>query len=116
MQDAYTPQQPSSGGKFGTVILVLLVLIVGAALGAWYFWGVETIVVCSPPTVKVFLDDTEIAPASYGRYVIPHLSRKPHLLKVQSPGFADTIQRLDFPLTSSQEWVNIKLVPSQSPR
>ena len=75
--------------------------------------GVETVIVCSPPGVTVFLDDKELAPTSYGRYVIPHLSRKPHFLKVQSPGFADTIERLDFPMTSLHEWVNIKLVPSR---
>jgi hypothetical protein len=109
----YTPtEQPSGGGSFGKVVLVLFLLIILGVAGAWYFWGVETIVVCSPPNVKVFLDEKEIAPESYGRYVIPHLSRKLHLLKIQSPGFADTIQRLDFPLTSSHEWVNIRLVPS----
>lgn len=106
-------QQPSSGGKFGMLVLILLAVIVGAGFGAWYFRGVETIVVCSPPNVTVFLDDKEVAPTSYGRYVIPHLSRQSHLLKVQSPGFADIVQRLDFPLSSSQEWVNIKLVPSR---
>jgi hypothetical protein len=95
------------------VILILLAVIAATGFGAWYFWGVETVVVCSPPNVRVYLDDKEITPTSYGRYVIPHVSRKPHLLKVQSPGFADTIQRLDFPLTSSQEWVNIRLVPSR---
>jgi hypothetical protein len=105
------PQQPGGGG-FRTVILILLVVIIGAAFGGWYFWGVETVVVCSPPNVRVFLDDQEISPVSFGRYVIPHLSRKPHLLKVQSPGFADTVQQLDFPLSSSSEWVNIRLVPS----
>ena len=98
------------------VLVGLLLVAVLAAFGAWYFWGVETIVVCSPPNVRVFLDDYELQPISYGRYVIPHLSRKPHLLRIESPGFADTIQRLDFPLTSSQEWVNVKLVPSNSPR
>jgi hypothetical protein len=109
----YIPtEQPSGGGSFGKVVLVLFLLIILGVAGAWYFWGVETIVVCSPPNVKVFLDEKEIAPESYGRYVIPHLSRKPHLLKIQSPGFADTIQKLDFPLTSSREWVNIRLVPS----
>ena len=73
--------------------------------------GVETVIVCSPPDVTVFLDDKELAPTSYGRYVIPHLSRQPHLLRVQRAGFADTIERLDFPMTSLHEWVNIKLVP-----
>lgn len=105
------PQQPG-GGKFGLAVLILLLVIAAAGFGAWYFWGVETIVVCSPPDVRVFLDDKEITPTSYGRYVIPHLSRKPHLLRVQRPGFADTIQRLDFPLSSSREWVNVRLVPS----
>lgn len=108
----YQPPQQPGGGKFGLMVLVLLLVIAAAGFGAWYFWGVETIVVCSPPDVRVFLDDKEITPASYGRYVIPHLSRKPHLLRVQRSGFADTIQRLDFPLSSSREWVNVKLVPS----
>ena len=35
--------------------------------------GVETVIVCSPPDVTVFLDNKELAPTSYGRYVIPHL-------------------------------------------
>jgi hypothetical protein len=115
----YSPAQP--GGAFRTVVLILLLVIVAGAFGGWYFWGVETIIVCSPPDVQVFLDDKELAPESYGRYVIPHLSRQSHLLKVQRPGFADTIQRLDFSLASLREWVNIKLVPgrqlhSSSPR
>jgi len=106
----YSPAQPG-GGAFRTVVLILLLVIVVCGFGGWYFWGVETVIVCSPPDVRVFLDDKEIQPSSYGRYVIPHLSRQSHLLKVQRPGFADTIQKLDFPLTSTQEWVNIKLVP-----
>jgi double zinc ribbon protein len=106
----YSPAQPH-GGAFRTVVLILLFVIVAGAFGGWYFWGVETVVVCSPPDVQVFLDDKEVQPSSYGRYVVPHLSRQSHLLKVQRPGFADTIQRIDFPLTSTQEWVNIKLVP-----
>jgi hypothetical protein len=114
--DEYPPAQQARGGKFGVVVLVLLLVIVLAACGGWYFWGVETVIVSSPPDVTVFLDDKELAPASYGRYVIPHLSRQTHFLKVQSPGFADTIQRLDFPLTSLHEWVNIKLVPSRQIR
>jgi len=84
--------------------------------GGWYFMGVETVIVCSPPDVKVFLDDKELAPTSYGRYVVSHLSRRPHLLKVQRAGFADTIERLDFPFTSLHEWVNVKLVPSRPAR
>lgn len=107
----YSPAQ-LGGGAFRTVVLILLFVIVAGAFGGWYFWGVETVIVCSPPDVRVFLDDKEIQPSSYGRYVVPHLSRQSHLLKVQRPGFADTIQKLDFPLTSTQEWVNIKLVPS----
>ena len=78
--------------------------------------GVETVIVCSPPDVTVFLDNKELAPTSYGRYVIPHLSRQPHLLRVQRAGFADTIERLDFPMTSLHEWVNIKLVPHRQTR
>lgn len=96
--------------------MVLLLMIVVGACGGWYFLGVETVIVCSPPDVTVFLDYKELAPSSYGRYVIPHLSRKTHFLKVQSPGFADTIQRLDFSMTSLHEWVNIKLVPSRQIR
>ena len=111
----YPPAQPG-GGAFRMIVLVLLLLIVLGGFGGWYFMGVETVIVCSPPDVKVFLDDKELAPTSYGRYVISHLSRQPHLLKVQRAGFADTIQRLDFPMTSLHEWVNIKLVPRQSSR
>ena len=110
----YSPAQP--GGAFRIVVLILLLVIVVGIFGGWYFWGVETVIVCSPPDVRVFLDDKELTPSSYGRYVVPHLSRQPHLLKVQRPGFADTIQRLDFPLTSTQEWVNIKLLPSRQMR
>lgn len=109
----YQPALQASGGKFGVVVLVLLLVIVVAACGGWYFWGVETVVVCSPPEVTLFLDDKELVPTSFGRYVIPHLSRQTHFLKAQSPGFADTIQRLDFPLTSLHEWVIIRLVPSR---
>lgn len=107
---SYSPEQPG-GGAFRIVVLILLLVIVVGSFGGWYFWGVETVIVCSPPDVRVFLDDKELTPASYGRYVVPHLSRQSHLLKVQRPGFADTLQKLDFPLTSTQEWVNIKLVP-----
>jgi DNA-directed RNA polymerase subunit RPC12/RpoP len=116
----YQPAKPS-GGAFRMIVVILLILILIGGFGGWYFMGVETVIVSSPPDVKVFLDDKELAPTSYGRYVIPHLSRQSHLLKVQRPGFADTIQRLDFPLASLHEWVNIKLVPrrqmpSSSPR
>lgn len=111
----YSPAQPA-GGAFRIVVLILLLVIAVGAFGGWYFWGVETVIVCSPPDVRVFLDDKELTPASYGRYVIPHLSRQSHLLRVQRPGFADTLQRLDFSLTSTQEWVNIKLVPRRQQR
>jgi hypothetical protein len=111
----YPPAQPK-GSAFRVIVLVLLLLIVMGGLGGWYFMGVETVIVCSPPDVTVFLDDKELPPTSYGRYVIPHLSRQPHLLRVQRPGFADTIERLDFPMTSLHEWVNIKLVPRQQTR
>jgi hypothetical protein len=107
----YPSAQPRRGA-FRLIVGVLLLLIVASAFGGWYFWGVETVIVCSPPDVKVFLDDQELTPTSYGRYVIPHLSRKPHVLTVQRPGCADTIERLDFPLSSSHEWVNIRLVRS----
>jgi len=107
----YPPAQPRSN-MFRNVVIVLLLVVVIGGCGGWYFWGVETIIVSAPPDVTVYLDDKELAPTSYGRYVVPHLSRKTHFLKVQCPGFADTIQRLDFPLTSFREWVNIKLVPS----
>jgi hypothetical protein len=111
----YQPAQPG-GGAFRAIVLVLLLLIVIGGFGGWYFMGVETVIVCSPPDVTVFLDGKELAPTSYGRYVIPHLSRQPHLLRVQRVGFADTIERLDFPLTSLHEWVNIKLVPRRPSR
>jgi hypothetical protein len=89
---------------------------VAGICGAWYFRGVETVIVCSPPDATVFLDNNELKPESYGRYVVPHLSHAAHLLKVQRAGFADTIQRLDFPLTSSHEWVNITLIPRKQSR
>ena len=111
----YPPAQPG-GGAFRIIILVLLLLMVVGGFGGWYFIGVETVIVCSPPDVTVFLDDKELPPTSYGRYVVSHLSRKPHLLKVQRAGFADTIDRLDFPMTSLHEWVNIKLVPRRTTR
>ena len=111
----YQPAKPR-GGAFRAIVLVLLLLIVGGGFGGWYFMGVETVIVCSPPDVTVFLDGKELAPTSYGRYVIPHLSRQPHLLRVQRAGFADTIERLDFPVTSLHEWVNIKLVPRRQTR
>jgi hypothetical protein len=106
----YQPAQPG-GGAFRTVILILLLLILIGGFGGWYFMGVETVIVASPPDVTVYLDNKKLPPTSYGRYVVPHLSRNAHLLRVQRPGFADTIQRLDFPLSSLHEWVNIKLVP-----
>ena len=106
----YSPAQPG-GSAFRMIVLVLLLLIVVGGLGGWYFIGVETVIVCSPPDVTVFLDNRELPPTSYGRYVIPHLSRQPHLLRVQRTGFADTIERLDFSMTSLHEWVNVKLVP-----
>ena len=107
---------PAGGGAFRIIVLFLLLLIVVGGFGGWYFMGVETVIVCSPPDVTVFLDDKELAPTSYGRYVVPHLSRQPHLLRVQRAGFADTIERLDFPMTSLHEWVNIKLVPRRPTR
>jgi rRNA maturation endonuclease Nob1 len=105
------PPAKTGGGAFRMIVLILLLLIIIGSLGGWYFMGVETVIVCSPPDVTIFLDNKELAPTSYGRYVIPHLSRQPHLLRVQRSGFADTIERLDFPMTSLHEWVNIKLVP-----
>jgi len=104
--------QPPRRGKFGLIVTILLLVIVAGGLGGWYFWGVETVVVCSPPTARVFLDGQEIAANSPGRFVIPHVSRKSHLLKVKNPGYADTVQRLDFPVTSFNEWVNVTLVRS----
>src|SRR5258708_4349421 len=95
----YQPAQPG-GGAFRAIVLVLLLLILIGGFGGWYFMGVETVIVCSPPDVTVFLDGKELAPTSYGRYVIPSPSRQSHLLRVQRAGFADTIERLDFPVTS----------------
>ena len=111
----YPPAQPTTGA-FRAIVLVLLLLVVVGVVGGWYFMGVETVIVCRPPDVTVFLDGKELPPTSFGKYVIPHLSRQPHLLRVQRTGFADTIQRLDFPLTSLHEWVNIKLVPHRPAR
>jgi hypothetical protein len=111
----YEPAQPG-GGAFRAIVLMLVLLIVVGGFGGWYFMGVETVIVSSPPDVTVFLDGKELPPTSYGRYVIPHLSRRPHLLTVQRAGFAETIQRLDFPLTSLHEWVNMKLVPRRPSR
>jgi hypothetical protein len=112
-EPAYQPPQPPGSGKFRAVVLILSLVIVLGGLGGWYFWGVDAVVVVSPPDARVFLDGQELYPKGDGRYEIPHLARKPHLLKVQSPGFADTIQRLDFPLTSLNEWVNVTLVRSR---
>lgn len=109
------PARPRTGA-FHAIVLTLLLLIVFGGFGGWYFMGVETVIVCSPPDVAVFLDGKELAPTSYGRYLIPHLSRQPHFLKVQRAGFADTIEKLDFPLTASRVWVNIRLVPSRQAR
>ncbi|HEY1529148.1 MAG TPA: hypothetical protein VGH51_23215 [Candidatus Angelobacter sp.] len=109
----YPSEQPRSGGAFRLIVVILLLTMVAGAFGGWYFWGVETVIVCSPPDVQVFLDDQELAPTSYGRYVIPHLSRNAHVLKVQRSGYADTIEKLDFPLSSSREWVNIRLMRSR---
>ena len=103
---------PPPRRKFGAVVAVLLLVIVLCALGAWYFWGVETVVVVSPPDARVFLDGQEVSTNSPGRFVISHLSRKTHILKVKNPGYADTLERLDFPLTSFNEWVNVTLVRS----
>jgi hypothetical protein len=111
----YQPGKPG-GGTFRAIVLILLFLILIGGFGGWHFMGVETVIVCSPPDVTVFLDGKELAPTSYGRYVIPHLSRQPHLLRIQRAGFADTIERLDFPVTSLHEWVNIKLVPRRQTR
>ncbi|HEY1937481.1 MAG TPA: hypothetical protein VGJ33_06080 [Candidatus Angelobacter sp.] len=111
----FPPVQPG-GGAFRVIVLILLLVILVGGFGGWYFMGVETVIVCSPPDVTVFLDGKELPPTSYGRYVIPHLSRQPHLLRIQRLGFADTIERLDFPLTSLHEWINIKLVPRRQTR
>ena len=61
----YPPAQPS-GGAFRIIVLVLLLLIVVGGFGGWYFMGVETVIVCSPPDVTVFLDGKELPPTSYG--------------------------------------------------
>ena len=109
---SYSQEAQPGAGKFRLVVLILLLVIVLGALGGWYFWGVETVVVVSPPDARVFLDGQEISTNSPGRFVISHLSRKAHILKVKNPGYADTIERVDFPLTSFNEWVNVTLVRS----
>jgi hypothetical protein len=93
-----------------TAVLLVAVLLTGVGAG-WYFWGVETVVVCTPPDVKVFLDGAELTPESPGRFVVPHLARGRHILKVQRAGYSEVTQIIDPPLSTTNEWVNIRLAP-----
>ena len=107
-----TPRRPKKGMPVVGVAVLLLVLILGAAAG-WYFWGVDTVVACSPFDAKASLDGEELTPDTPGRFSIPHLSRGPHTLKVQRDGYGPTVQTLDFPMTSISEYVNVRLSPQQ---
>ena len=91
-------------------VLLLIVLIVGAG-AAWYFQGVDAIIVCSPFDAKAFLDGVELTPESPGRFSVSHLSREPHTLRVQRDGYNYSIQTLDFPVTSTSEFINVRLTP-----
>ena len=107
-----TTRRPKKGLPAVAVAVLLLVLIVGAAAG-WYFWGVDTVVACSPFDAKASLDGVELTPDTPGRFSIPHLARGPHTLKVQRDGYGSTVQTLDFPMTSISEYVNVRLSPLQ---
>jgi hypothetical protein len=97
---------------WGVIIIALLaiVLLAGAAT-TWYYWGVNTVIVCSPYDAKVFLDGEELSPDTPGRFSVDHLPRGPHTLKVQRDGYSDSFMNLDFPMTSASEWVNVRLTP-----
>ena len=107
-----TPRRTKKGLPLVGIAVLLLVLILGSAAG-WYFWGVDTVVACSPFDAKASLDGVELAPDTPGRFSIPHLSRGPHTLKVQRDGYDPTVQTLDFPVTSISEYVNVRLSPQQ---
>ena len=91
-------------------LLIVLLLFLAGGTG-WYFWGVNTVIVCTPFDSRVFLDEIELTPETPGRFTIEHLSRNPHMLKVQRSGYSESYLSLDFPLTSSCEFVNIRLTP-----
>ena len=113
------PKSPAPARKkpLGAITIAILgiVLLVAAAAG-WYFWGVNTVIVCSPYDSKVFLDGQELSPDTPGRFNVDHLARGPHTLKVQKDGFSDSLMNLDFPLTSSTEWINVRLTPLSTPK
>jgi hypothetical protein len=89
--------------------VIVPVLALGAA--TWYLWGVQTIIVSSPRADHVFLDKEELHQVD-GRFIVPHLSRHPHTLKVQRAGYLDSVQTLNFPLTDSTEWITVSLTAS----
>jgi len=109
------PRRRRSALPLIAAVLLVIVLIVGAG-AAWYFRGVDAIIVCSPFDAKAFLDGVELTPESPGRFSISQLSREPHTLKVQRDGYGYSIQTLDFPLTSSSEFVNVRLSPNPTSR
>jgi len=88
-----------------------IVFLLAAGAASWYLWGVQTIIVASPRADHVFLDNEEL-PQVDGRFVVPHLSRHPHTLKVQREGYADLVETLNFPLTASTEWITVSLTPN----
>ncbi len=98
----------------GAMVAAGVVLVLMLAGTGWYFWGVETVIVCSPTDVKVTLDGNRIVPDSPGRFTVSHLARRRHTLRIQRVGYLDSIQTLDFPLSSLNEWVNVRLIPNAS--
>jgi predicted amidophosphoribosyltransferase len=115
------PRAKSAGltGKkpVGAIALAVLMIVLLLAAGAgWYFWGVNTVIVCSPYDSKVFVDGQELSPDTPGRFSVDHLARGPHTLKVQRDGFNDSFMNLDFPLTSATEWINVRLTPLSIPK
>jgi predicted amidophosphoribosyltransferase len=101
-------------GAIALAVLVLVLLVAAAA--GWYFWGVNTVIVCSPYDAKVFLDGQELSQDTPGRFSVDHVSRGPHTLKVQRDGFSDSFMNLDFPLTSATQWINVRLTPLSAPK
>ena len=88
-------------------------LVLALAGAGWYFWGVEVIVVSVPQDAQVFIDGQQFPAQSYGRFDIPHLSRRPHTLKINHAGYIDSVQSLNFPLTDLTEWITVRLTPDQ---
>ena len=106
-----TDRPRPAGKSTNWIALVLMIVLLIAAGTGWYFWGVDTVIVCAPYDCKAFLDGVELSPESPGRFTVPHMARGPHMLMVQKTGYSEVFQNLDFPLTSISEWVNVRLTP-----